>query len=435
MPQKVGHVVVVEGRRHIVHGIASALEFGLQRRDDLHSRLAACCQGGDRIPRCRSCLERLMHVFACIERGRGHAPQGEKRGDVMGIPANGATLLTVAYWVAVLTLLLALSLLTVIVFLRARSQRLELRDKRAQRHWLQAMQHTLAGQEVQVRPLVHDEIPGFIDAWNSTHESLSKSDAAPLLPLGHRVGLVDAARRTLRGNYHDRAMAIVALGHLRDRSVFDELAPFLNDRSPIVSLCAAYALGQVDPPRAMAMFVPMILERDDWMPGNVARILARNEDGSAVRELDNALLRANTSTMLKLVRFLADIDPQRAAGVIRQLLDSPVDDHAISICLQLVSDKQDRERVAGFLSASRWHVRMHAASALGRIGEASDGERLEPMLADKVWWVRYRAAQALLALPGMGTAALRQVQQRQSDAFGRDIIDQVLSEHDLGAMA
>jgi hypothetical protein len=57
------------------------------------------------------------------------------------------------------------------------------------------------------------------------------------------------------------------------------------------------------------------------------------------------------------------------------------------------------------------------------------------LLADQVWWVRYRAAQALHMLPGMGTTALRQVQQRQSDAYGRDIIDQVLSEHDLGVAA
>jgi HEAT repeat protein len=300
---------------------------------------------------------------------------------------------------------------------------------------LQVMQDALAGKEEQGHFLGHEEFAGFVDAWNATHESLPWPESARLSSLGHRVGLVDAARRMLRGNYHDCAMAIIALGHLRDHSVFDDLVPFLKNRSPIVSLCAAQALGQVDPPQAMAMFVPMILERDDWMPGNVARILAWNQDGSAVRELDSALLRANTSTMVKLVRFLADINPEHAAGVIRQLLDSSVDDHAISVCLQLVRDKQDRERVAGFLGAPRWHVRMHAASALSRIGEAADSQRLEPMLADKVWWVRYRAAQALLALPGMGTTALRQVQQRQHDAYARDIICQVLSEYDMGVVA
>lgn len=353
----------------------------------------------------------------------------------MDILANETTLLTVAYWVAVLTLLLAFSLLAIIVVLRARSQWRERRDKRAQQHWLQVMLKVLAGNEVPARPLASDEVAGFIEAWNATHDSLSSTDSMRLLPLGRRVGLLDAARGMLRGNYHDCAMAIIALGYQRDHSVFDELASFLNDRSPIVSLCAAHALGQMDPPRAMALFVPMILERDDWMPGNVARILTRNEDGSAARELDHTLLRASSSSMVKLVRFLADIDPDRAAVVIRQLLDSSTDDHAISVCLQLVNDKQDRERVAGFLNAPRWHVRMHAASALGRIGEAADSQRLEPMLTDKVWWVRYRTAQALLGLPGMGTGPLRQIQQRQSDAYGRDIIDQVLSEHDMGVAA
>lgn len=353
----------------------------------------------------------------------------------MGSSGDGAMLLTAAYWVAALTLALAFTLLTVVVYLRARSQKRELRDKRALQHWLHVMRHTLDGDEVPVQTLAEAEVAGFIEAWNTTHESLAEPDAARLLPLGQRVDLLGAARRMLLGNYHDRAMAIMALGHLRDPRAFDELVPFLNDRSPIVSLCAAHALGKVDPPQAMARFVPMIMERDDWMPGNVARILARNTDGSAVRELDNALLRANTSSMIKLVRFLADIDPGHAAGVIRQLLDSSVDGRALSVCLQLVEDKQDRERVASFLGAQRWHVRMHAASALGRIGEAADRPRLEPLLADKVWWVRYRAAQALLSLPGMGPAALRQVQQRLGDAYGRDIIDQVLSEHAMGIAA
>jgi HEAT repeat protein len=181
----------------------------------------------------------------------------------------------------------------------------------------------------------------------------------------------------------------------------------------------------------MAMFVPLVAEREDWVPGNVARILAENKDGSAARELGNALLRANADTTVKLVRFLADIDPQRASGVLRQLLDGHVDDHIISVCLQLVNDRHERERVIGFLAASRWHVRMHAAVALGRIGEAADAARLEPLLADSVWWVRYRAAQALMALSGNGVEAMRKVQQRQGDAFGRDIIDQVLSEHGL----
>lgn len=353
----------------------------------------------------------------------------------MDVVTNQSTVLVVAGWVAVLTLLLAFVLLTIIVILRMRAQRREQRDLLARQYWTRVIERELAGEDVQVHHLQRHEVPGFIEAWNTAHDSLLESDSRKLTMLGQRVGLEEAAKRMLRGSYHDRAMTIIALGHLHDRRVFDMIEPFLADRSPIVSLCAARALAQVDPPRAMALFVPMIVERNDWVPGSVARILSENTDGSAAREISNALLRANADTTVKLVRFLTDIDPGRAGAVIRQLLDGHVDDHIISVCLQLVNDKQDRDKVASFLTASRWHVRMHAAAALGRIGEATDSRKLEPLLADSVWWVRYRTAQALLALTGRNEEAMRGVQQRQSDAYGRDIIDHVLAEHGLRSMS
>lgn len=185
----------------------------------------------------------------------------------------------------------------------------------------------------------------------------------------------------------------------------------------------------------MALFVPMIASREDWFPGSVARILTDNHDGSAARELSSVLLRANTDTAATLVRLLARIAPAQAAGVVRQLLDAQVDDHVISVCLQLLNDPQDRERAKRFLDSPRWHVRMHAAAALGRMGEPGDRGLLEPLLSDSVWWVRYRTAQALLALPGAGQQALLQIKERLADAYGRDIIDHVLSEHRLGIKA
>lgn len=348
---------------------------------------------------------------------------------------QGPTVLLVASWVAIFTLLLASLLLAIIVFLRVRAQRRVQRDAQAREYWMQVLQRELAGETVQVQRLQRGEVIGFIEAWNTTCESLPEASVRRLASLGQRVGLEEAAPRMLRGSYHDRAMTIIALGHLHNRHLYDLLVGFLDDRSPIVSLCAARALAQVDPPRAMSAFVPMIANREDWVPGSVARILAENQDGSAAREISNALLRANADSTVKLVRFLADIDPQRAAVVVRQLLEGHVDDHIISVCLQLVTEPEDRERVYGFLGASRWHVRMHAAAALGRIGERADGARLEPLLSDSVWWVRYRTAQALLALPGMGAEALREIQARQNDNYGRDIIEQVLSEHGLRSVA
>jgi len=320
---------------------------------------------------------------------------------------HGSPVVMIAFWVAVLTITMSCLLLAGVVLLRMRALRRERRDFREREHWTQVLKQELAGVSPPLRRLDAHQAHGFIEAWNTI-------------------------RRQLDGRYHDRAMAIIALGHLRDPQLFDELSAFLENPSPIVSLCAARALAQIDPPRAMALFVPMIASREDWFPGSVARILTDNHDGSAARELSSVLLRANTDTAATLVRLLARIAPGQAAGVVRQLLDAQVDDHVISVCLQLLNDPQDRERARRFLDSPRWHVRMHAAAALGRMGDPGDRSLLEPLLSDSVWWVRYRTAQALLALPGMGAQALLQIKERLADAYGRDIIDHVLSEHRLG---
>ncbi len=286
---------------------------------------------------------------------------------------HGSPVVVIAFWVAVLTITMSCLLLAGVVLLRMRALRREKRDFREREHWMQVLNQELAGASPPLRRLDARQAHGFIEAWNTIHESLPEADSRRLAALGERVGLVEAARRQLDGRYHDRAMAIIALGHLRDPRLFDELSGFLENPSPIVSLCAARALAQIDPPRAMALFVPMIA--------------------------------------------------------------SQVDDHVISVCLQLLNDPQDRERAKRFLDSPRWHVRMHAAAALGRMGEPGDRGLLEPLLSDSVWWVRYRTAQALLALPGAGQQALLQIKERLADAYGRDIIDHVLSEHRLGIKA
>lgn len=341
----------------------------------------------------------------------------------------------IAWWIAVATVSVAVLMLMAIVLLRDRAQRREQVDAQARAYWTRRLEQALAGNPVPLQEPARYPLGGLIEAWNALHESLPGSRARRLMPHGHLLGLVQACRSYLDGSYHDRAMALIALGHLRDKDTFTELTPFLRDPSPIVSLCAARALAQIDPPQAMALFVPLIVERQDWVPGNVAQILGENRDGSAARELSSALMHANADTAVRLVRFLADLDSRQAAGVIRGLLTAPVDDHIISVCLQVVHDRRDSARVRRLLDAPRWHVRMHAAVALGRIGKSSDCTHLEPLLADRVWWVRYRAAQAIAALPGVGLAGLDQLRDRQHDRYGRDIIDQVLAEGSLGVRA
>ncbi|MGV8959839.1 MAG: HEAT repeat domain-containing protein [Stenotrophomonas sp.] len=344
---------------------------------------------------------------------------------------NGALEVRIALWVAIATLVMVALLLASILLLRVYTLRRERRDAQAKQYWAGLFQRVLDGEQVQVRRVRHAEIFGFVEAWNATHEPLAEADSRRLIAVGESAGLVETSKKMLGGGYHARAMAIVALGYLRDRNLFELLSPWLTDRSPVVSLCAARALSQIDPPRAMAMFVPAILERDDWVEGSVAQILAENRDGSALRELAAVLPRVEGAMAVKLVGFLADIDPAKASALIRRLLDGNVDDRVLSACLRVVNDPQDLERVRHLLKAERWHVRMNAATALGRFGEHTDVPQLEPLLTDAVWWVRYRAAQALRALPGIGDIGLQGIRARQSDSYSRDIIDQVLSEQGM----
>lgn len=344
---------------------------------------------------------------------------------------RGPPEVVLATWVAIATIVLSLGMLLAIVGLRLRAQHIARRDAAAHAHWTGVFHAALDGQAPPVERLAAHEVHGFVDAWNEVHEGLAEPLSRRLVPLGKKAGLEQAAGGMLRGGYHDRARALVALGYMRDRHLFDGVFPYLDESSPIVSLCAARALAQMDPPRAMAAFVPKIVDREDWVPANVARILGENTDGSAARELTRVMPLVGTDMGVKLVRFLADINPSRAAGIIRELLHSDVDDKVRSACLRIVSDPQDLPRLRELLASPRWHVRMHAAVAIARIGDDGEAVHLEPLLSDAVWWVRYRTAQALLRLPDVGAEGLRALQQRQSDRYARDIIDQVLAEQEL----
>jgi HEAT repeat protein len=65
---------------------------------------------------------------------------------------------------------------------------------------------------------------------------------------------------------------------------------------------------------------------------------------------------------------------------------------------------------------------------MGRLGVAGDEHRLIELLTDREWWVRYRAARALAGLGFVGAARMRAIQAAQTDAYARDIIEQVLAE-------
>jgi len=277
---------------------------------------------------------------------------------------------------------------------------------------------------------------GFIRVWNEVHESLHGGTTDNLARIAREAGLEPQLYGALQSrSFHDRVMALIALGHVRSAASFTHLVTHLHDMSPIMSLCAARALMQVDPERAAPLLVRRIVERSDWSQGNIAVILQEAGGALVSGPLTEATRTAHGELASRLIRLLAGVSPASAAPIIRSWLLAAENEHVVSTCLQVMSNAPDLDCVRPLLAHPRWHVRMLAAATLGRLGVPGDEQRLIAMLSDRQWWVRYRAAGGLLHLSFVGPERLRQIQDTQSDTYARDIITHVLAEQAIGGAA
>jgi len=347
---------------------------------------------------------------------------------------GAAPIVEFAFWLGVAVAAMTLVMLTVTLAMRRIALRRERIHSAAVALWKPIIIAAFSGTATRIPTLADRERSGFIRVWNEVHESLRGGTTDNLARIAREVGLNQHLYRSLQSaTLHDRVMAIIALGHVRSRESFNHVAQYLDDKSPIMSLCAARALMQIDPVRAVPLFVPRIVARSDWSRGSIAAILQESGDAIVSGVLTEATLQASGEVAIRLLRFLAGVSPRSAAPIIRNALGSPAEEQMISTCLQLMSNQTDLDCVRPLLSHPRWHIRMQAATTLGRLGVPGDEQRLVEMLADGQWWVRYRAASGLLKLSFVGSERLRQIRQSQSDAYAQDIITHVLAELTIGS--
>lgn len=337
-----------------------------------------------------------------------------------------------AFWLGIGVAALAIVMLLLILFLRQAVLRRERIHAAAVARWREVLiPHPQ--QEPPIPPLASRDLSGFLEVWNAVHEPLPQGSTDFLARVAEAVGLEQRLLpRIGRGRFHSRLVSIIAIGHIRNPENFDRMRRFIDDKNPTVSLCAARALMQIDPQRAVSQFVPRIVSRGDWSQGSVATILAETKHEAVPKELAGAALQASADIAPRLIRFLAGVSPEAASPIIRQTLESAKDERLISACLQVMTRSLDLDCVRPLLTHQRWHVRMQAAVTLGRLGVPGDDERLVGLLSDPQWWVRYRAAQALLKLRFFGRNRLRDVQAAQADHYARDIIEHVLKEQEMG---
>jgi HEAT repeat protein len=280
------------------------------------------------------------------------------------------------------------------------------------------------------------DVRGFIQAWNDAHEPLHAATTDRLAEIARRIDLERQLAHFLDTPiFHHRVMAIIALGHVKNETSFDRVLPSLDDKSPIMSLCAARSLMQIDPVRAVPTLVPLIVQRAYWSQGVVASILEETDGDLVAEPLADATLHATSDVAPRMIRFLAGVNPESAAPIIREALHTASDERIISTCLQAMTNPADLDCVRPLLSHPLWYLRMQAATTLGNLGVPGDEKLLSALLADSQWWVRYRAAQALLKLSFIDVADARRIQQAQTDTYARDILDHVLAERTMETAA
>lgn len=250
--------------------------------------------------------------------------------------------------------------------------------------------------------------------WNHCYESIRGDARENLKELARRTGTVQFAKDLLHARLlRRRLLAIVTLGHLQERSIWNDLAAALQADNAFVSLVAAKALLHLDAKAAVPLIIPVISTRKDWSPLKVVAIFEPAGADIAAEAIAKAACLASPEIGSRLIRHLAATQSQHALPPLRDMLQqgTPPDD-VLAACLFLFgecSDPRDIGTIRTHLSHPTWYVRLQAASALGKVGIEEDEARLIALLDDEHWWVRYRAAEALSNLPWMTPERLTRV--------------------------
>jgi HEAT repeat protein len=342
------------------------------------------------------------------------------------------TLLHVAWVMAQVSLAATAMLLLCVFFLHWRRAAAEARHRAFVAEWRPRLATiALEGDESAagtLPALPRKQLEFFLPEWIALHEALDTESCRGLRSLSRRLDIAGTARRLLRRRaLHDRLIGVIALGHAGDLAAWGTLLAEAESRNLPLSLAAARALVRLDPERAAVDLMPLIQSRDDWPRTRLWPLLQEVGPEALTGPLLAAIRRAPPQGQARLARFLPLADEVESQALVRELLDAG-DDALIASCLGVVDNPTELPAIRRLAAHPRWHIRMLAAKALGRLGEPEDEALLVTMLGDRDWWVRYRAAQALVALPWMRTERAREIQAGCVDKFAVDAMEHAIAE-------
>lgn len=342
--------------------------------------------------------------------------------------------LQLAWWVGLGAIALSVVIFLAVIVLRLRLFLRQRRERAVIEQWrpLIAQCAERAPDRLPVLQRVDHDL--VLRLWNHYHESLRGAASEELNRFAIEAGIDEVARNWLsRSDTRSRLLALVTLGHLRDKTRWHEMRLLAEAPSPVLSLAAARAMLRIEPRTTLTWFLWVAARRTDWPLSRIATVLT--ELGAELITLPVVVTLEQLTTgdtpvdeLVRLLRLLEVVHAERAAPIVRRILKAAGDERILAGCLRSLQSPDDVALFRSYASHASWIVRVAALRQLARFGTPEDRPLLVERLADHNWWVRYRAAQALLALPGTDRADVEKIRGGLPDRFARDILEHVLAE-------
>lgn len=301
------------------------------------------------------------------------------------------------------------------------------RNERFREVWFRLLIKSMMTVPEELPPVRRSDAQAFLRLWNYLSESIRGDDRNGLNATMRLAGM-DRVAAEMLGSYRldDRLMAVVALGHLRERAVWDRLERFVVSRTPELSLAAARSLIRIDPQAALEILIPLVGVRTDWSFVKVSTMLNEAGPEQVVEALAHAVRGAPIDATVRFVRCLEAVGSPGVLPVVREILAREDCDNQVVVaclrCCRRYATHQDLGMVRAYLVHPHHLIRLHAVLVLGRIGTEEDERLLIDRLADDEWWVRYRAAEVLAGLSFVSSDTLARLHAEHPLQEARDVL-------------
>ncbi|MCX7171704.1 MAG: HEAT repeat domain-containing protein, partial [Proteobacteria bacterium] len=233
-----------------------------------------------------------------------------------------------AFWTGIGAVVLALLAAALIIHLRFALIRRTRREQAFQAVWRPLLVKALVSKTHSPLPTMKaGEHVFFLRLWVQLQESIRGPDSPGLLDVAYRVGCDRFSRDlVMAGNPAERLLAILALGHLRDRSAWRLLVKVAHATDTISSFSALRALVQIDAEAAAAELTPLLLQRNDWPLARIAALL-QSVQAAFAEQLLEAAEHAEDGQLIKTLRYIEALRRQLPIPRLSRLLsgDQPAD--------------------------------------------------------------------------------------------------------------